>query len=62
MVKISKEEAKKLNALGIQYGENGISHTHSHNKHYFLCESKKNMYTLNELRKKSIKKSFDNIK
>ena len=54
MIKITKQEAKKLYELGVQYGENGISHTHNHKRHYFLCESKKNLNILNKLRKKSI--------
>lgn len=54
MVKISSEEAKQLNGLGIKYGENGISKTHSHHKkHYFLCESKYNLQLLNTLRNKA---------
>ena len=60
MIKISNEEAKKLNKLGVPYGENGISHTHSHHKHYFLCESKKNISMIEKLRKQSIMKSVTN--
>ena len=54
LIKITKQEAKKLHELGVQYGENGISRTHNHQKHYFLCESKKNLGILNKLRNKSI--------
>lgn len=54
MIKISSEEAKELNKMGVKYGENGISHTYGHHKSYFLCESKKNLNLLNELRQKSI--------
>jgi hypothetical protein len=54
LIKITKSEAKELNKLGVNYGENGISHTHSHHKHYFLCESRKNMYLIEKLRKKNI--------
>jgi hypothetical protein len=58
MIKISNFEAKKLNELGVNYGENGISHTYGHNRHYFLCESKKNMNMLEQLRQKSIIKAY----
>ena len=54
MIKISSEEAKELNKMGVKYGENGISRTHGHKKHYFLCESKKNIGFLNGLRQKYI--------
>lgn len=54
MIKISSKEAKALAKMGVNYGENGISHTHSHNRHYFLCESKKNISILEKLRKESI--------
>ena len=54
MIKISKFEAKELNKMGVRYGENGISHTHGHNKNYFLTESKKNISLLDKLRKESI--------
>jgi hypothetical protein len=54
LIKISSKEAKELNKLGVNYGENGISHTHSHHKTYFLCESKKNMYLISKLREKNI--------
>lgn len=56
MIKISRKEAKALVKLGVNYGENGISHTHNHNVHYFLCESKKNMSILEKLREESIVK------
>ena len=54
MIKITEKEAKKLHELGVQYGENGLSSTHSHHKHYFLCESKKNLNMLYKLRNKSV--------
>ena len=54
MIKISSNEAKKLSKLGVPYGENGISHTHGHHKHYYLCESKKNTSLLEKLRHQSI--------
>lgn len=56
MIKISKQEAKKLNEIGVKYGEGGITKTSNHHhRHYFLCESKFNMKKINELRNKSVK-------
>ena len=55
LIKIRKEEAKKLNTLGVPYGENGISHTHGHHMHYYLCESKKNIGLLEKMRRESMK-------
>lgn len=60
MIKISCNEAKELNKLGIKYGENGISHTHGHHKHYYLCESEYNLrcllnISLNEKAEKLLK-------
>ena len=47
MIKISKEDALKLNKEhGVPFGENGISRTHSHHKHYYLCESEYNIRSL----------------
>lgn len=47
MIKISKEDALKLNKeYGVKFGENGISRTHGHNKHYYLCESEYNLRSL----------------
>lgn len=47
MIKISKEEALKLNKeYGVKFGENGISHTHGHHKNYYLTESEYNLRTL----------------
>lgn len=47
MIKISKEEALKLNKEhGVKFGENGISHTHGHHKNYYLTESEYNLRAL----------------
>lgn len=51
MIKISNDEAKQLRKLGVNDGENGISHSHNKVKHYFLCESKFNLSKLKEIRK-----------
>ena len=59
MLKISVIEAKELNKMGVPYGENGISHTHSHSKKYFIAETKKNIALLNKLRNKSIVKTVE---
>lgn len=56
MIKISKEEAKKLNKMGIKYGENGITKTNNHHHpHYYLCESYYNMKKINMLRNNPVK-------
>ena len=48
MIKISKEEAKKLNKMAIKYGDNGITKTNNHHHpHYYLCESYYNMKKIN---------------
>ena len=61
MIKITKQEAKKLHEIGIQYGEQGISKTKNHHHpHYFLCESKYNMRKIRELRNKSIVRKNNN--
>ena len=59
MIKISREESKLLAKMGVPYGENGISHTHSHNKKYFVAETKRNLALLNKLRNKSIIKTVE---
>lgn len=47
MIKISKEDALKLNKeYGVKFGENGISRTHGHHKTYFLTESEYNLRSL----------------
>lgn len=47
MIKINKEDALKLNKeYGVKFGENGISHTHGHNKNYYLTESEYNLRSL----------------
>lgn len=52
-------EVKYLVSKGIQYGENGISHTTS--KHsgisYYLCQNQHNMEILNEYRKNIVSKN-----
>lgn len=47
LIKIKKEDAIKLNKeYGVCYGENGISKTHSHHPHYYLCCSEYNLQSL----------------
>lgn len=47
MIKITKKDAFTLNKdYGVKFGENGISRTHGHNKHYYLCESEYNLRSL----------------
>ena len=51
MIPISKEEAHKLNkSYKVNFGENGISRTHSKRKKYYLTVNRYNMYALNEIR------------
>ena len=54
MVNISKNEAHRLHdEYGVKWKDDGISHTYSRNgKHYYLCESKKNLQLLQQLRSK----------
>ena len=51
LIRITKDEAKKLRKMGVCDRTNGISHTFSHHKHYYLCESEKNIACLQMLRK-----------
>ncbi len=51
LVQIRKEEAMKLNKMGIPFGEGGISTSHSSNKKYYLCENKPNLTKLKQIRK-----------
>ena len=47
MIKISREDALKLNKeYGVKFGENGISHSHGHHKNYYLTESEYNLRSL----------------
>lgn len=60
MIKISKEDAIKLNKeYGIRFGENGISHTcscHGNRKTYYLCTNSKNISIYNKIQsQKNIK-------
>ena len=49
MIKISREDALKLNKeYGVKFGENGISRTHGHKKNYYLTESEYNLRSLLE--------------
>ena len=50
LIKISNNEAKKLRKLGVVDGTNGISHTYTHHKNYYLCESRFNLSKLNKIR------------
>lgn len=57
LIKITKQEMLYLQGKGIQFGENGITHTSSrHRRTYYLTESRKCMMLLNEYRNKRIKK------
>lgn len=51
LVRITKREAKELRKRGVSDNTNGISHTYGHNKHYYLCESLRNMTLLKTIRK-----------
>lgn len=51
LIQIRKEEALKLNKMGVPFGENGISTSHSSNKKYYLCEKEKNLKLYNKIRK-----------
>lgn len=46
MIRIQKSEAKKLNKMGVPYGENGVSKTGSKHPTYYLCESEYNLRLL----------------
>lgn len=49
---ISKKEATTLNEeYGVRYGENGISHTYTKSRKYYLCENKYNLNALEKIRK-----------
>ena len=48
MIRINKRERDYLASIGLWYGENGISRTYSHNKSYYLCESKENKKALRD--------------
>ena len=36
---------------GVRYGENGISHTYTKSRKYYLCENKYNLNALENIRK-----------
>lgn len=60
MVKISKKEAMILNEeYKIPFAENGISHTWSKYKNYYLCEGKRNMACLEKIRRKQTVETFE---
>lgn len=50
MIRISKNEAKKLREMGVKNGENGISTTSATRTNY-LCESRYCLEKLNQIRK-----------
>lgn len=55
IIKISKQEALKLNTeYGVPYREDGISHTYTKHRHYFLCENRYNMNAIRKIRNESI--------
>ncbi len=50
MIQIAKEIAHKLNKeYGVVFGENGISHSTTKNKKYYLAETKYNLKALKSL-------------
>ncbi len=51
LIRITKEEVKKLREMGVSDRTNGISHTFGHHKHYYLCESETNLCLLKTIRK-----------
>lgn len=52
IVQITKQEAMILNRdYKIRYGENGISHTYTKNRKYYLCERMYNINALEKIRK-----------
>ena len=61
LIRVSREEAKKLRELGVKDGENGLSRTQNHHsRHYYLCESEHNLrcllkFSLNEKAEKLLK-------
>jgi hypothetical protein len=60
LLRISKEEAKILyKEHNVPFGENGISHTWAKNRHYYLCESDKNMNKLEKIRRKQLVETFE---
>ena len=51
LVQITKEEAHVLNSrYRVPFKENGISHTYSKNKHYYLSDYKNNLKYLQKIR------------
>ena len=54
MIKIDKRTRDFLTRVAnVNYGENGISRTYSHNRSYYLCESRQN--------KELLKKYYEQI-
>ena len=51
LIKISKQEANKLRQMGVLDRRDGITHTWGHHRHYYLCESVRNMQLLGQIRK-----------
>jgi hypothetical protein len=49
--------AHKLNDMGVPWGEGGISHSHTSNKKYYLCESRNNVKLLRKAERKNSLKS-----
>lgn len=50
MIKITKKEAIELRKMGVSDKTNGITHTYGHHKHYYLCESPRNLELLMRIR------------
>ena len=42
ILKIDRNERDYLVSKGVKFGENGISHTYTKHKKYYLCMSEKN--------------------
>ena len=53
MVDITKREAHILNKkYGVPFKDDGISHSYTKHKKFYLCPSPRNMKALNDLRTK----------
>ena len=44
--------------MGVLFGEGGISHSHTANKKYYLCESKKNLKLLHKVETKNLMNTY----
>lgn len=55
IIPITKKERDWLYEHGVPYGENGISRTNTHHKHYFLTCTKRNLNMVRQFRKIQLK-------